>query len=290
LIQHQIEYLQSLGIRRVFIVIGHLGNEIALALGRGESLGVQIEYVEQQHSLGIAHALMQLEERISGPFILLLGDVYFETDTDVNPIELMHQANASGLLSVAKETRREAIRRNFAVHMDNDGVVHRVIEKPRFSKTEWKGTGLYLFDATIFDAIRRTPRTAGRNEYELTDSIQIFIEYGAKIIAHPTLTTDINLTFPYDLLLSNLHALRRQRLDNLIADDSVINPATSCQECIIGPRVRIKSPVAMYRCVILSDTEITTEEPLDRVIMTPEQLVDCRHWIDGNGSVIAPTG
>ena len=42
--------------------------------------------------------------------------------------------------------------------------VRRVIEKPRYVDSQLKGCGLYVFDPHIFDAIRRTPRTAMRDE------------------------------------------------------------------------------------------------------------------------------
>ena len=53
-----------------------------------------------------------------------------------------------------------------------------MIEKPRYVDSQLKGCGLYVFDPHIFDAIRRTPRTAMRDEYEITDSIQILINDG----------------------------------------------------------------------------------------------------------------
>ena len=56
--------------------------------------------------------------------------------------------------------------------------MRRVIEKPLRVPNSLKGCGIYLFDQRIFEAVRRTPRTAMRDEYELTDSIQILIDYG----------------------------------------------------------------------------------------------------------------
>ncbi len=72
----------------------------------------------------------------------------------------------------------EMVRRNFVIQADGRGRVSRVIEKPRYVDSQLKGCGLYVFDQHIFDAIRRTPRTAMRDEYEITDSIQILINDG----------------------------------------------------------------------------------------------------------------
>ena len=68
-----------------------------------------------------------------------------------------------------------------------------------------------MFDPHIFDAIRRTPRTAMRDEYEITDSIQILINDGYVVHHHPIVERDLNLTKPEDLLTINLIELARQR-------------------------------------------------------------------------------
>ena len=73
-----------------------------------------------------------------------------------------------------------------------------MIEKPRYVNSQLKGCGLYVFDPHIFDAIRRTPRTAMRDEYEITDSIQILINDGYVTHHHPIAERDLNLTKPAD--------------------------------------------------------------------------------------------
>ena len=84
--------------------------------------------------------------------------------------------------AVKREPDLQAIKRNFIVMTEPDGKVTRVIEKPRHPRTDLKGCGIYLFDPAFFDAVRRTPRTAMRNEYEITDSIQIFIDDGYRVV------------------------------------------------------------------------------------------------------------
>ena len=56
-----------------------------------------------------------------------------------------------------------------------------MIEKPRYIDNDLKGCGLYLFDLPVFDAIRRTPKTAMRDEYEITAAIQIVIDDGLPV-------------------------------------------------------------------------------------------------------------
>ncbi len=282
---HELEYLRELGVRRVYVVIGHLGHEIVLGVQRGGDPGVEVQFVQQQSSLGTAHALMQLEQRIERPFVILLGDIYFEADDSVNPFERMAAQHAQGFLAVLREPDKRLLQRNFAVHFESDGLVTRVVEKPRFPRTEWKGCGVYAFDPSVFDAIRRTPRSAARDEYELTDAIQIFMDDGARVIAQPMMHADINLTFPYDLLLANLSSLRRTGAENLVAPSAKVHPQARLHGCVIGPGAQVLEPIAMRHCLVFPDAVVSTVEGADREIFTQDRVVDCRHWIDSEGRV-----
>ncbi|NOS99843.1 MAG: NTP transferase domain-containing protein [Phycisphaerales bacterium] len=287
LICHQIEYLRDMGAGRIVVVIGHLGHEIAQHLGRGEAFGVQIDYVEQRDSLGIAHAVMQLEPHIQRPFAMLLGDIYFDMDRSIDPLARMRDESAAGLLAIMNEPDAVALRRNFAVHMDENRRVLRVVEKPRFPRTHWKGCGLYVLDVSFFDAVRRTPRTAGRNEYEITDAIQIFIDDGARVIACDMVSIDINLTYPYDVLLANLHALRTAGLDNAVAPGAKIDPSANLHQCVIGAGARIGPGASLRHVVVMPNSVVSTREPIDRTVITVDQMVDCRYWVNSGG---APAG
>lgn len=97
-----------------------------------------------------------------------------------------------------------------------------MIEKPRNVNSQLKGCGLYVFDPHIFDAIRRTPRTAMRDEYEITDTIQILINDGYMVHHQPIVERDLNLTKPDDLLTINLIELARAGLTRLVDDSATV--------------------------------------------------------------------
>src|SRR5690606_36338862 len=149
------------------------GHRITQTLGDVSKYGVRIHYVEQERRLGLAHAVGLLEKQVSQPFLLTLGDIFFEVNDLTRMQRMMEEHQAAAVIAVKEEEDAEAVKRNFSVLLREDGSVRRVIEKPRHVVNKLKGCGIYLFDLPIFDAIRRTPRTAMRDEYELTDSIQI---------------------------------------------------------------------------------------------------------------------
>ncbi|HEX7037743.1 MAG TPA: nucleotidyltransferase family protein [Pseudomonadales bacterium] len=77
LLEHQLEWLRSAGIREVVINLHHLGQQIVDAFGDGRRHGVKIAYSLEPELLetggGIVKALPLLGP---GPFLVLNGDIY----------------------------------------------------------------------------------------------------------------------------------------------------------------------------------------------------------------------
>ncbi|MFQ5515138.1 MAG: sugar phosphate nucleotidyltransferase [Myxococcota bacterium] len=273
LLRYQVEWMRELGIRRVFVVIGHLGYEIVRALGDGSDLGVSIEYVEQQHALGIAHAVTRLEEHIDRPFLLFLGDIFF-VHTDLRSmIRCLRGEDVDGVLAVKEEPSVEAIQRNFAVLESDEGYVTRVIEKPHHPPTRLKGCGIYLFDLSFFDAARRTPRTAMRDEYEITDAIQIFLDDGHRVRAARVIEDDLNLSYPSDLLEINLRVLGDREL---VGNQVKLPPGCRVERSVIMDGAVVEQPVTIRESLIFPGARVSGSADLVRQIVTPDALIDCR--------------
>ncbi|MEO0478661.1 MAG: sugar phosphate nucleotidyltransferase [Planctomycetota bacterium] len=276
LLAHQLETLKGLGVEHVVVVIGHLGHQVVREIGDGERFGLRITYVEQEETLGIAHAVYRLERHIDRPFFLFLGDIYFETqDLESMPARMMGPGGADGVLAVKREPDPEKIRRNFIVLTDQAGRVHRVVEKPRFAKTDLKGCGIYLFDQSFFDAVRRTPRTAMRDEYEITDAIQIYIDDGYRVEAAEVIKGDLNLSYPLDLLELNLHWLKIQGARNWIGKGVQLPEGTVVENSVLMDGVSVKHPIEIRDCLVFPNVRVDDESALRRSILTREtRIVD----------------
>lgn len=276
LIKYHIEEMKKMGIANIVIVIGHLGHEIIKLLGDGSQLGVKIEYIPQREMMGIAHAVGELEEYLAGSFLLFLGDIYFWSNQLKNMFELMDR-ETHAVLAVRKGESPEAIRKNFAIVVDDDGIIKRVIEKPRFPPNNVKGCGIYLFSQAIFDAIRRTPRTAARNEYEITESIQILINDGLIVRAAEVIDFDVNLTSPCDLLDCNLAQLRLEKKEKLIGDDCVIeNEGVEISNSVLGGKVTLLGNVNISDSLIFPDVTLDFGGEINQMIITKDDAIDCR--------------
>src|SRR5688572_591503 len=260
LLAHQIEVMRDSGITDIHIVVGHLGYQVASVFGDGSQYGVTIRFVEQESTLGLAHAVGALESRVQLPFLLMLGDIYFHLKAPLRPLcdeVLSGQVNAN-LVSMY-EPDPAMVRRNFVIQADERGRVHRVIEKPRYVESQLKGCGLYVFDPHIFDAIRRTPRTAMRDEYEITDSIQILINDGYLVHHHPIVERDLNLTKPDDLLIINLIELARSGLPRLVSENVTWPEGTRIERSVIGSGVVIHHPIRISNSVIMPNVVVDAQ-------------------------------
>jgi dTDP-glucose pyrophosphorylase len=275
LLQYQIELMQGLGILDILVLIGHKGYEIARVLGDGKALGVRLHYVEQTQTLGIAHAVGRLEPFAHRPLLLALGDIFF-VPADLHDMFRRFEAQGGGAVLAAKEDTPAAIQKNFAMLTDESGRVRRVIEKPRHPPNRLKGVGLYLFDLTVFDAIRRTPRTAMRDEYEITESIQVMIDDGMPVGYSRCVLEDINVTTPRDLLRCNLMQLQKHP-EAAVSADVQLAEGARLERTVVGPHVCVKNSIALRDSLVFEHTDVACTSDLEHCIVLPDCIVDCRH-------------
>ncbi|MBI5844543.1 MAG: NTP transferase domain-containing protein [Deltaproteobacteria bacterium] len=270
IIYHQLSAMARLGIKTVFLVVGHQGYLVVREIERLPSLGLSIHYLSQDQTLGIAHCVGQLEASVDGPFLMFLGDIYFEAPRMEEMVRLFRKPGVDGVLGAVHTERLDEIKKNFSIIEDHDGRVSRVIEKPRYPKTDLKGTGLYLFSPVIFDAIRRTPRTAMRDEYEITDSIQIMIDDGYRLLASTCIDADLNVTYPGDLLDINLRLLESRGLSRLLGENVTLGAGSEVTESVVGDGVEIGAGAKVSRSVLFAGVKVPNGAELDRVVLTRE--------------------
>lgn len=272
LLCRHVETLRALEVREIIVVVGHHAEMIEATLGGGQDRGVSIRYVHQHERQGLAHAVSTLEPHITAPFYLLLGDIYFEFTRPGEAACLFESQGAAAVLAVQDHAEPAAVQRNFSVAMELGGRVRQVVEKPTTLQVHCKGCGFYLFDGRIFDAIRRTGRSALRNEFELTDAIQILIDDDAPVYGVAMTAWDVNITVPADLIVCNTRVLRAQSLPHIIGAGCDIAPGVVLDQCAVGDGVRIPHPIRLERCVVLPGTVLDSEADLSDAIIVPELI------------------
>jgi NDP-sugar pyrophosphorylase family protein len=272
LIAHHLELLRGLGIREVHIVVGHGASLIMNALGDGEQFGMRLRYHAQDKQMGSAHAVARLASVIDGPFILLLGDYFFFAPGLTRMFERARACSAT-FMAAKREPDRQTLCEACVLDMDGEGQVRQIIEKPKVPRSDMKGCGIYICQPEFLDAVRRTPRTALRDEYELTVSLDEYLRMGYPLFAEDIIEWDTNFTRPEDVLQCNLTWLERHGQKNLIGRNVEIAAGTELEQAIIGDNSQIADPICLDHVVVFDGTRIADGGRIERALVTPHDRI-----------------
>lgn len=94
LLEYQVEKLKEYGIKKIIMIVGHLGEKIMDHFKDGKDFGVDIDYIVEKEPLGTAGAFYYLKDKTDAKdFLLVFGDVFFDIDFD--RMEDFHFKNAA---------------------------------------------------------------------------------------------------------------------------------------------------------------------------------------------------
>ena len=144
---HQLELLQSRGVRRAVLCVGHLGEMIQRDFGH-EAFGMNLDYsFDGPKLLGTGGAIKQAIPKLGGEFFVLYGDSYLPID--YRPIAEFFRA--SGKLGCMTVYHNEGKYDTSNVLFGN-GEIIVYDKKARLPEMRHIDYGLSLFKATAFDS------------------------------------------------------------------------------------------------------------------------------------------
>lgn len=144
-------------------------------LGDGSNYGISLEYAIQPKPEGISQAFLIGEQFInSNSACLILGDNLFYGHS--LPLQL---SSASQLMNGAKVFAYHVNdpERYGVVEFDQHSTALSIEEKPKKPKSNWAVTGLYFYDRTVVEKVKRL-RPSSRGELEITDLNKMYLEEG----------------------------------------------------------------------------------------------------------------
>ena len=172
MIFYPIQTLVEAGIRDILIVTGgkNAGDFLRL-LANGKSFGLShLDYTYQEGEGGIADALALAEHFADGQKLcVILGDNIMEASIREAVEDFRRQPRgAKILLKEVQDAERFGV-----AEIRGDRIVD-IEEKPRQPKSNYAVTGIYMYDATVFEKVR-TLVPSGRGELEITDVNNAYI-------------------------------------------------------------------------------------------------------------------
>jgi glucose-1-phosphate thymidylyltransferase len=178
MIEYPLYTLKRMGASSSICVVtgGENFEDIAKYLGNSHP-NINFSFHYQREAGGIAQALSLVEPFVgSEKLAVILGDNIFEDNffkqaTDFYKPELFVKNGAMVFLKEVLDPER------FGVAEIKGGKIISIEEKPKNPKSNLAVTGIYLYDNSIFDKIRKL-KPSNRGEYEISDVNNMYLEEG----------------------------------------------------------------------------------------------------------------
>lgn len=183
ILHYALDSLYTVGIRAIGIIISpETGDSVRLSVEawrQAQPEPVTCDFILQDSPAGLAHAVKIAEPFLGdSDFLMYLGDNLIQ-----GHLTRMVQAFEAGPQQASILLKTVSNPSSFGVaELNEDGSVARLVEKPKEPKSDLALVGVYLFRASIFEAIRNI-KPSGRGELEITDAIQWLIASGAPVQA-----------------------------------------------------------------------------------------------------------
>jgi glucose-1-phosphate thymidylyltransferase len=169
MVTYSIESIVRAGVSEAMLVTGgeHEGEFLRL-LGNGHEWGLdRLEYSYQERAGGIAQALGLAENFVDGDrVVVVLADNIFERSIRTSVERFARQERGARIL-LAEVGDLAHLRHLGVPRLDGDRVA-QIIEKPEQPPSRYAVTGVYCYDAAVFDVLPGLVPSA-RGELEITD-------------------------------------------------------------------------------------------------------------------------
>ena len=179
MILHAIDKLIEASVVDIMVVTGteHMGDMVSL-LGSGKDYGCKLTYRVQDEPDGIAGALLLCEDFVGkDPTAVVLGDNIFSDSLTpvIDKFKSIKYASANPVCTLALCEVDDSHR--FGVAEIIGDRIAGIEEKPKYPKSNFCVTGIYIYDENVFSYIRNL-KVSNRNEYEITDVNNQYISEG----------------------------------------------------------------------------------------------------------------
>lgn len=278
-IVHTIEAMRKAGVTELQILVGWRANRLKDALGDGEKLDIEIEYVTQEERLGTAHAISMLKDKLSGDrFCCAYGDIIVSPRVLEEALRQLFPMKESVMcVSAVDDPSRYG-----SVEV-KDGFVKNIWEKSPIRHANLINAGVYIFNPDIFEYIEATPLSP-RGEYELTDSLSLLMKK-QELRAHDLGRGWLDIARPWELLTANEIVMKEMVPEvlgeieegavlkgpvhvgegsEILSGSYIVGPVYIGRECEIGPNCFIRPSTSLGdRCKVGNAVEVKNSIIMD---------------------------
>jgi glucose-1-phosphate thymidylyltransferase len=292
------DVLQRLDVEQLVFITGHLKEQVEAHVKARYT--VPAVFIEQAVQNGTAGAVKLAEPYIDGPLLVVFVDTLFDADLSA----VAADPDVSGFIW-AKEV--EDYQRFGVILTGEDGLMQRIVEKPKEPISRLANIGLYLIrdHRKLFEGIDRTlAADPYLGEYFLTDALQYMIDQGSRIRVQEV-EGWYDCGRPETLLATNRHLLETGRAlrptdpaDTVIVDPVRIEDGVELSGSRIGPNVTVGRGsrilrTALSNCIVGENVVLEDSELSESLIGSQVEVRGLRGTVllgDHSASWSAPPG
>lgn len=200
----------QLGIQRIVIVVGFLGDTIKAYFGDGEQFGVEIRYVTNEElDKGLAWSIFLAHEEIPTDYfcIMLCDECYINSNHgDLKGYSKNNHIVTCGGMPVDDKS---LIRRNYSIHLDDDGGILKLEEKPQVVTSGIMGSGTFLCRRELFDRLWDAFERSDTGYVEFVTELDALHQTGNHLGYFEIKGTYVNINDRDSLYLAKYHERKR---------------------------------------------------------------------------------
>ncbi len=282
ILAHILDEIQKVGIRKLTIVLGYLGEQIEKYVKTHYDFDVS--FCKQEECLGLGHAIYTAKNTVKDgeELLIILGDTLF--DADLTEI-LSNPMSTICVKEVANPKR-------FGVVITKGIEITDMVEKPQQPISNLAIVGIYyikeakeLMNAleTIIKEDRKT-----KGEYQLTDALKLLLDNGIKM-QYSLIKGWYDCGKPETLLKTNSILLQKKGMkyeyEHRENGVIIIHPVSigldvELSQCVIGPYVTIGDGVIIEKSVV-SDCIINSYAKVKNIVIK-KSIIGEKAIVEGN--------
>ncbi len=187
IIEYNIDRLASVGVKKIYLSINYLGDQLENYFKDGELKNISIDYIREQKPMGTIGSILLAEDFSNDDIIVMNSDLLTNIDF-ADFYKTFKDADAD----MAVATTSYHVDVPYAVlETDHENSVKSLKEKPRY--TYFSNAGIYILKKQVLKMIPKG------EFYDITDLMEKIIETGHKLITYPINGYWLDIGRPEDL-------------------------------------------------------------------------------------------
>ncbi len=185
ILEYIIDKLIEFGIKKIYISVRYLSEQIIEYFGNGSSKGIDIEYIKESKPLGTAGGLSLINHFKSENILLMNADALAELDFEAMYLNLIK--SKADMIIASKEYKVDI---PYGIFETKNNKVNKFKEKPSFLYRS--NAGIYMFNKKLISKIPH-------NEfYHITHLIKLLLDNNNNILHYPMIGYWIDIGTPQD--------------------------------------------------------------------------------------------